>query len=224
MRLLEHFFALIAPHECVHCGLEGVILCDGCAKGQLEALPERCYRCYRLAPQSKTCLVCRHHSVLKHVWVSTGYTPSARKVVHSLKFDFARASAKLIALRILPTLPTLPAGTVITHVPAATSHVRQRGFDQSALIARELSVLLGIPHIHALARRGQQRQVGATRQTRKEQMRDAFRVVSLESIHNTDVLLVDDVLTTGSTIESAALALRRGGARTVSAAVFAQAK
>jgi len=224
MRLLEHFFALIAPHECLQCGSEGVILCESCAKGQLEALPERCYRCYRISAQSKTCPVCRHHSVLKYVWVSTSYTPSARKVVHSLKFDFARASAKLIARHILPTLPKLPAGTVIAHVPAATSHVRQRGFDQSALIARELSILLGIPHVHALARRGQQRQVGATRQTRKEQMKDVFRAVSLEALHDTDVLLVDDVLTTGSTIESAALALRRGGARTVSAAVFAQAQ
>jgi len=158
------------------------------------------------------------------MWVRTSYTPKCREIIHALKFDFARTHAVWIAQEIASVLPPLPNATVITHVPAATSHIRQRGFDQSALIARELGHILGLPHIHLLARTGQQRQVGSSGKTRREQMKNAFRVVSPEVTHDALVLLIDDVLTTGSTIESAARALRDGGAKAVSAAVLAQAK
>ena len=224
MRIIEHFFRLIAPDECLACKKEGKLICEGCAEAKLDKLPERCYRCYRVSPGNKTCELCRHYSVLKYVWIRTSYGDMARKVVHELKFSFARSAAGVIAAQMAASLPILPADIIIVHIPAATSHVRRRGFDQSALIARELSRLIDRPHVHSLVRSGQQRQVGSSRQTRLQQMKDAFRVVTPLVIKDSHVLLVDDVITTGSTLESAALELKRSGARTISAVVFAQAK
>lgn len=224
MRLIEHFFQLLAPHECIVCEVEGSLLCPICSTRSLEVIPERCYRCNRLSPQHKTCAVCRHYSVLTHAWIRTSYNPVAKKVVHNLKFDFARDAAKIIAAEIYGVIPALPPETLLVHVPAATSHIRQRGFDQSALIARELARLSGLPHIHALARLGQQRQVGTTAKTRREQMKNAFRVVSAPNIKDAHILLVDDVLTTGSTAEAAGLTLRVAGAKSVAVTAFAQAK
>lgn len=224
MRIIEHFFQVLAPHECVVCERQGTLLCSACSAKSLEVIPERCYRCNRLSPLHKTCAVCRHHSVLTHVWIRTAYNPVAKKVVHNLKFNFARDAAKIIAAEIYSVLPTLPPRVLLVHVPAATSHIRQRGFDQSAFIARELARLTGMPHVHALARVGQQRQVGTTSKTRREQMKDAFRVVSAPNIMGSHILLIDDVLTTGSTAEAAGLALRAAGAKSVAVTAFAQAK
>jgi competence protein ComFC len=224
VKLIEHFFRLLAPDECLNCGVEGSLLCIRCAKSELQDIPVRCYRCYRLSPGSKTCNVCRHHTVLKSVWIRTGYVQAAKKVVHELKFNFARDAARLIAREMATTLPVPLVNTVLVHVPATTKHIRHRGFDQSALIARELSHILNVPHVHALSRLGQQRQVGSTRSVRLKQMDGAFRVVSLHAVQNEHILLVDDVLTTGSTLESAAHALKMSGVKTVSAVCFAQAR
>lgn len=224
MRVFEYFFQVTAPHDCLLCGVEGRLVCDECERASFTRLPERCYRCYRLSPENKTCPVCRHHSVLKNTWVRTIYDEPARKLIHALKFTHAKDAAAVIAAGIYTTLPELDPETVITHVPSATSHVRKRGYDQSALIARELSRLTGHRHINTLARLGQQRQVGATRVTRQQQMVGAFRPIATSVILSLPILLIDDVLTTGSTLEVAGLSLKQAGAQTVSAAVFATAR
>ncbi len=157
------------------------------------------------------------------MWVRTQYNEPAKQVVHELKFNFAKDAARQIAQEMYKMLPQLGVDTLIIHVPTASSHVRQRGFDQSALIARELSALTGLRHVHGLGRLGQQRQVGATSTIRQQQMKNAFRPLSRGTIKGKQVLLVDDVLTTGSTLEAAALTLRRAGATSVAAVTFAQA-
>lgn len=224
MLIFEHLFKVIAPHDCLLCGAEGRLICNACAPSSFTALPERCYRCYKLSMDCKTCQVCRHHSVLKNVWVRTAYDQPARQLIHALKFTHAKPAAVIIAAEINKILPRLDPNTIISHVPAATSHVRARGFDQSALIARELSKLTGLRHINTLARIGQQRQVGSTRQVRLRQVGHAFRPISVSIIQGSHILLVDDVLTTGATVESAALTLKTAGARVTMAAVLASAR
>ncbi len=79
-------------------------------------------------------------------------------------------------------------------------------------------------HVPALARLGQHRQVGARRQERLISLDGAFRARAEYLIKDSHVLLVDDVLTTGATLEAAAKALKASGAKTVDAVVFARAK
>jgi ComF family protein len=220
MRLIEHIFRLLAPDECISCAQESSLLCEPCGKSKLELIPARCYRCLRAMPNFQTCPACRHQSVLQHVWTRTAYNQTAKQLVHALKYKNAKDAACPIARELLKVLPPLPKRTVIVHVPTATSHVRQRGFDQSAVIARELAYHLKFPHIHVLGRLGQQRQVGSSRQTRRLHMQDAFRALSLGDIKGAHILLIDDVLTTGSTLEAAGRTLVQAGAASVAAATF----
>jgi ComF family protein len=108
-------------------------------------------------------------------------------------------------------------------VPTATSHVRERGYDQARLLAREISRQGRYTYLDCLSRVGQTRQVGASRERRQRQLRGVFRASVPDRVQNRLILLVDDVATTGSTLEIAAYALKSAGVRNIEALVFARA-
>ncbi len=149
------------------------------------------------------------------------YDAAAKELVYKLKFDRCRKAADDMAALLADCLEVREC-TVISHIPTAPARVRQRGYDQAALIARALARRVGISYATLLVRTGEQRQVGQKRTQRQRQMRNAFRAIRPELL-NQHVLLIDDVLTTGATCEAAAQALKSAGARRVSAAVFAAA-
>lgn len=222
MGLIEELLNIVVPHECLRCKLEGSLLCEPCA-GMLAAVPPRCYRCGRWESEFRTCKRCRGDSPLYCVWSATLYSDAvAKELVRVLKFDRAKGASAAMA-RSLATFINVTDGMCITHAPTANTRVRERGYDQAALIARELARRTGVPYLPLLARIGDQRQLGQRRDNRKKQIEGAFRALSPESLKNRHVVLVDDVLTTGATCEAAARVLRQAGARKVSAAVFAVA-
>jgi len=143
-------------------------------------------------------------------------------LVWKLKFHHARAAvgpmAELMCDRLL-----FDTGAILVPVPTATSRVRQRGYDQAELLSRALSLKTGLPNRQWLRRHGQSRQVGQTKAERAAHVASAFRVPSPPRIVGCHVILVDDVLTTGSTLEAAARVLKTAGAKRVDAIVFAQA-
>jgi Predicted amidophosphoribosyltransferases len=148
--------------------------------------------------------------------------PVVKELVRVLKFERAKGAAVAMADAMLAMLGTF--GEVcITHVPTANSRVRERGYDQAALIAKELSRRSGRLYAPLLARMGNQRQLGQNRSVRTKQMRGGFRILNPALLRDRHILLVDDVLTTGATCEAAARALCQAGAKRVSAIVFAVA-
>lgn len=224
MKLVEHFFRTIAPATCVRCDTEGSLLCVWCRESALPEVIGRCYRCNALSIHSATCAACRRTSKVGHLWVRTDYTAIARDIVHTMKFKYSVEAAEIIARELAHTLPSLPPDTLVVHVPAATSHVRERGFDHAALIAKQVARQAGLRFVPALARSGQVRQVGATRRQRLAQMEGVFRVRNMQELQGARILLIDDVVTTGATVESAAKTLKTAGAKRVDVAVFAAAK
>lgn len=120
-------------------------------------------------------------------------------------------------------LPYIAPKTLIVPVPTASVRIRQRGYDHAALLSRHLaSTLGGCNWPGAVIRLGQSRQVGASRAQRHVQLKNAFLTRPSGALSGADVLLVDDVVTTGATLEAVALKLKQAGAKTVNAVVFAQ--
>ena len=220
--MIEKLLEILAPHECLGCGHEGLLLCDNCAS-RLPAAIARCYRCRRSTAEFRTCANCKA-SPLRTVRAAVRYEDDGlvKALIHRFKFERAQAAAHDIApLLQLPS--DISRERIVVHVPTATSRVRQRGYDQAKLIARGVAARHGVMHVSALARIGQQRQVGASGSARRHQLQTAFRVTRPLLVAGKHVILIDDVLTSGATLEAAALTLKQAGAWRVEATVFAQA-
>jgi ComF family protein len=147
------------------------------------------------------------------------YEGLAKDLIWQLKFQGARAAARQMACH-MPS-PHEPVDYIVP-VPTATSRVRRRGYDQAKLLARELAKRDQLVLLDCLSRSGQAHQVGASRRERLRQLQAAFRVRSAPLIKGRRIMLVDDVVTTGATLEAAATVLRAAGAKSVDAMVFAQ--
>lgn len=221
MNPLERLISVVAPHTCLSCGKEDTILCENCAETYLSALPSRCYRCHIATSQFAVCPKCRRSVAPKHVWIATEYSGVAKDLIHCFKFERAREAHKPIAKLLDQRLPLLPKDTVVTYLPTTPSRVRVRGYDQSRLIAKEFAYRRGLLCDDLLIRVASTRQVGAGRQTRFDQLREAFEAKHPEKAQGQRVLLIDDVLTTGASIESASLVLKDSGAAVIDVAVFA---
>ncbi len=113
---------------------------------------------------------------------------------------------------------------VIVPVPSHWRRRLWRGFDQAAVLARELSRHLGVPVAEALRRtRHTDPQAGLARRQRRLNVRGCFRAAAPETVRGRRVLLIDDVLTTGATANAAAAALKEAGAARIGVFTLARA-
>jgi ComF family protein len=167
-------------------------------------------------------MACLPYSDLAAVKVVTAYQAIGKDLVWLLKFQGAQAAAREIAKRMAPFVPR-GQKYVIVPIPTATSRVRQRGYDQANLIARELARITGVAYSPVLRRSGQFHQRGSNRDQRTSQLQGAYRVAKPFDVLDRQVILIDDVLTTGSTLEAAANVIKAAGAKRISGLVFARA-
>lgn len=222
MHILDMLIGLYAPHTCCRCGDEGLVICSSCLY-RLSRPAKRCYRCHVPARDSGTCPDCLPYGLERVVAVSR-YDGAAKAVVGQLKFHRARSAAgSMSGPMALLCRGSVRPGTLFVPVPTASSRARTRGYDQAVLLARATAKQAGAMYAPLLVRTGKQRQVGADRQQRRTQMLGAYTVMRPERARGAHIILVDDVVTTGSTLEAAAQALRQAGAASVEAVVFAQA-
>ena len=221
MRIIDQLLTILTPYECLGCSNEGNLLCTACIQ-QLTPIPERCYRCLIASPDAFTCPNCTALSLLYRLRAASPYSGIAKELVGRLKFSGAQAAAERMAL-CLRSLLESEGKLLIMPVPTASSRVRTRGYDQAKLLARELSRQTRLPYLDGIARSGHTHQVGASRERRKQQLHGAFRVTTPRKIQARHILLVDDVITTGATLEAAAKVLRASGAAQVEAVVFCAA-
>ncbi|MBI2589015.1 ComF family protein [Candidatus Saccharibacteria bacterium] len=228
MGVFETAIGWLAPPQCIGCDIEGTALCEACSTSEIVAYGERCYLCGAVAPGGRTCPSCRPGSP-RFVWISTNYEGPAKDLVKLYKFRHQRAAASTLAQLMNQTMldfntkaDVARTDYLVVPVPTATSRIRQRSFDHSTLLARALAKKLGLKEAAVLGRLGQSRQLGAPRSTRLKQADGQYYVRLPHLVKGRNILLIDDVVTTGATIKAVTKQLRRAGARRIDALVFAK--
>ncbi len=223
---LWHLWDALFPPRCVQCGEVGYRLCPACWS-QMAVLPShRCPRCAHPLPSDRApCPHCRHARwLLDRVVALRPYEGPWRRAIQALKYRRDRGLALLFAREAQRLLRSLswPISCVIP-IPLDRHRERERGYNQVDLWARRLARSLGWPYRpHALQRvRATASQVGLSREARWRNVQGAFRAAPPE-VRGCRVLLVDDVLTTGATMNEAAHALLQAGAIAVYGFVLAR--
>lgn len=221
MSILDRFVSVYAPFCCLGCGAEANrLICESCSE-TIAKVPPRCYRCQATTRGYLVCERCKPKTPLRRVAIWAHYDGLPKQLIRRAKYERARQGLNEAAHHIAPLLKQFKGDTVLVPIPTASSRARERGYDQAEVLARRLSKLSGLPTKRYLVRIGQAHQVGASRAERVAHLKQAFRTRGSVSPEQ-HIVLIDDVSTTGATLESAARALKAAGFKHVDALVFAQ--
>lgn len=179
----------------------GVILCQRCKKGISKSQQNQCGLCgYILAAGRCQRPDCSLAGVYQYVALAASDT--TKKLIHAYKYQHKRAVSKTLADLVVTQLPQLAQpGYCLCPIPPSNQHVRQ--------LARQY----GLPRCHILQRQGSTQQVGAGRAARFRQQHGAYTVrqAKLRRYQGYHYVLVDDVMTTGATMQAAVAALQSAG-------------
>jgi ComF family protein len=213
--------ALLAPRDAER------IVCPLCRQRWRAVRPPWCERCGQPAPHFGPCRLCAQWpsgllAVRSAVWLEEG----ARRAVHALKYGGLPRIADDVALAMAGLRPAAAGRSALVPIPLAAKRLRERGYNQSDVLARALARVWKIPVCDALVRtRETPTQTTLTPETRLANVRAAFGASAQcpMIIGDWTLIIVDDVFTTGATLAEAARALEQAGARRIHGVTFARA-
>lgn len=209
--LTQSLLDLLLPPRCVACERNTGWLCVDCLKSIELIHPPICSLCGQATRSSRRCPSCRDRPLHIDGIRAVGYLEGAlQTAIHHFKYSNVRPLVTPLAelaseyLRHNP----LPVQTIVP-VPLHAARLRERGYNQAALLAEKIGKLIGMSVVDGKLLRVKSTipQVGLNAQQRRSNVKGAFRCID-EGLGGHSVLLVDDVCTTGATLEACSVALR----------------
>lgn len=222
------FLSLIFPKYCINCKKLGSYLCDDCFSYLSFDTQGICVVCNRASINSLTHPRCVTRYTIDGVFSSISYKGVAKKLIYQFKYKpyLSDLNNLLIDLffegiiqneefsHIYQNLKTDP---ILVPIPLYSSKLKSRGYNQAEILAKGLGEKLNLQVLNCLKRiKKTQSQVGLSQKERKENISGAFSPASNILISQyPNIFLIDDVFTTGSTLNEAAKMLKKAGVRKV---------
>jgi len=220
---------LLFPKQCVGCGIEGFWLCTDCHKKIVLINYQTCPNCKRITEHGQFCSRCRDKSYLTGLIVAAYYDEGPLKeAIHSFKYNGISDLAKDLSSIIKENLAkNFAKKAILISVPLHRKKLAKRGFNQSELIAIKIvddkRTLLKNKLVRTKLTK--KTQVELSGKARRENVKDCFAWRGKkDELKGKTVILVDDVYTTGSTLQECAKVLRSdAGVREIWGLVLAKA-
>lgn len=220
-KTMEYFkviWDVIFPKKCINCGREGSYLCEDCLS-LIEINPFEYCLCEKMEKRYK-CGNCQNRYLDRILSATDFNNRIAKEAIHKFKYGYLEELRAPLALLILNHLQLINCeidkSFVIIPVPMHIKKKKRRGFNQSEEIAKIISSATHIPLSTALIKIKETRpQMELNKQERIENIKECFKIENGKEIENKIILLVDDVYTTGTTMDQCAKVLKEKGAREV---------
>lgn len=216
---------LFFPVYCVSCNKEGSWICESCQKKISRINSSFCAKCNALTVESRLCERCRRNSALSGVFILGYYNDKVlKKAIWDFKYNFISEIGPILSKILAENLITKTTfeNTVFISVPLDKKRLKWRSFNQSDILAEELSKNIGTPYLKDALKRVKETksQMKLSKKERAENVLGAFE--ARRDIKDKIIFLVDDVITTGSTLEECAKELKKAGAKEVWGVVLAK--
>jgi ComF family protein len=218
-RLIELAVDSFFPRRCVGCGKVGGFLCPECLGKLPKLVPPLCPRCGRPQASGIVCPSCRQRQTeIDGIRSPFRFDEVIRKAIHELKYRNLKAISPCLAELLADYLRSSPLpGEALVCVPLHPRRLRERGYNHSSLLVRELGRSIDWPVIDDCLIRVKQTQPQVRAvdvEERRRNVADAFMCRD-EQVKGKQIILIDDVCTSGATLESCAAALKNKGAKSV---------
>lgn len=218
MEYLKAIWDIIFPKKCINCNREESYLCEDCLS-LIEINPFTYCLCEKMEKRNK-CENCKNRSLDKILSASSFNNHIVKEAIHKLKYGYIEELSIPLTLLILNHLQTINCqidnSFFIIPVPMHIKKKRKRGFNQSEEIAKLISKSTNIPLSTTLIKTKKTKpQMELNRIERIKNIKDCFAVKDKKEILNKKILLLDDVYTTGTTMNECAKILKESGAKEV---------
>lgn len=216
--MIARLIQALVPLYCLDCRREGDAICLSC-RPKYRLSSQVCFGCGLASADGVACVKCSPHHMLTAVSVAASYRGAIKELILALKFHRLRSAVDTAAEFMLPIIP---AGQFdeITSVPIAPARYRERGYNQSELLAKVIARKMGVPYRRMLGRQDAHHQLGMDRAGRLRQVKGAF--YSIGQVAGGRFLVVDDVVTTAATLDECARVLYLAGATEVQGVALAR--